>query len=660
MANKSAKNKKPEILAPAGGRDSFLAALAAGADAVYCGLKQFSARMAADNFTIEELAALARLARDRGVRVYAALNSLIKPEELQDAGELVLRLKREVRPDALIIQDLGMLSLAAQTGFKGEIHFSTLANVSFPSAVKLVRSFPNVTRVVLPREFSIDEIKAMSEACPKGLSLEVFVHGALCYGVSGRCYWSSFLGGKSGLRGRCVQPCRRIYSQGKHRGRFFSCQDLWLDVLAKVLFDVPAVSGLKIEGRKKGPHYVYYTTAAYKLLRDNPDDNQAKKDALSLLENALGRKATHYGFLPQRPWNPIDTDTHTGSGKMMGIIQGPRLKPYLEPREDLLAGDLLRVGYEDESWHRVMRMPKSVPKKGRFYLNLTEKERPANTTPVFLIDRREPELAAEMKKLEQSLENIGQEAKNPSKFKLSLPQRKIHQQPSVEMEVLRALPEEQLFGNDVGIWLSPDMNPSAMPFSNRIWWWLPPVIWPDAEDSLKKVIRGALDKGFKRFVLNAPWQMNFFPPGKKIIAWAGPFCNVSNELAVENLAALGFSGVIVSPELGKKDYTRLPARSPLALGAVIYGNWPLCISRVVSDSLKENSLFKSPRGEFAWVSSMDENYWVFPDWVIDLTGHEETLKNLGYRMFVRIKEPVPEGIKMKKRPGKWNWDIGLK
>ncbi|MFP4668224.1 MAG: peptidase U32 family protein [Desulfobacterales bacterium] len=660
MANKSVKNKKPEILAPAGDRESFLAALAAGADAVYCGLKQFSARMAAENFEIDELARLTRLAREKGVRVYTALNSLIKPDELQEAGELVFRLKRDVRPDAFIIQDLAMLSLTAQAGYKGEIHFSTLSNVSFPSAVKLAHSFPNVTRVVLPREFSIDEIKEMSAACPGGMSLEVFVHGALCYGVSGRCYWSSFLGGKSGLRGRCVQPCRRIYSQGKQRARFFSCQDLWLDVLTKVLLDVPAVSGFKIEGRKKGPHYVYYTTAAYKLIRDNPDDNQAKKDALSLLENALGRSATHYWFLPQRPWNPIDTDTHTGSGKMMGRIQGPRLKPYLEPREELFSGDLLRIGYEDESWHRVMRMPKSVPKKGRFYLNLSEKERPANTTPVFLIDRREPELAGEIKKFEQELEKPRAEAKKPLKFKPSMPQRIIHQQPSVAMEVMRGLPENQTSGNDIGVWLSKETNPREIPFSNRIWWWLPPVIWPEAEPVIKRAVGMAVDKGFKRFVLNAPWQMSLFPPGKKITAWAGPFCNVSNELAVENLALLGFSGVIVSPELGGKDYTRLPARSPLPLGAVIYGNWPLCISRVVSESLAENRLFKSPRGEFAWAGRMDDNYWVFPDWVVDLTEHEDTLKNLGYRMFVRITEPVPEGIRMKKRPGKWNWDIGLK
>ena len=108
----------------------------------------------------------------------------------------------------------------------------------------------------------------MAAQCPDDLGLEVFVHGALCYAVSGRCYWSSYLGGKSGLRGRCVQPCRRFYHQKSQNGRFFSCYDLSIDVLVKVMLDIPAIHAWKIEGRKKGPHYVYYTTRAYQLLRD--------------------------------------------------------------------------------------------------------------------------------------------------------------------------------------------------------------------------------------------------------------------------------------------------------------------------------------------------------------------------------------------------------
>ena len=125
-------------------------------------------------------------------------------------------------------------------------------------------------------------------ACPKDLKLETFIHGALCYGVSGRCYWSSYYGGKSGLRGRCVQPCRRLYTQGGESARFFSCSDLSVDVLVKVLMSIPEVTTWKIEGRKKGPHYVFYTVKAYQMLRDHGKDPKIKKDALAMLERGTG------------------------------------------------------------------------------------------------------------------------------------------------------------------------------------------------------------------------------------------------------------------------------------------------------------------------------------------------------------------------------------
>ena len=140
----------PQILAPAGNKASFLAALAAGADAVYCGLKQLSARMEAKNFTLEELAGLTDLAHAQGARVYVTLNTLIKPDELNPAGKLLDDLNRHVHPDALIIQDLALIELARQTGFSGELHLSTLANASFGAALSLIRRIPGVTGSCFP------------------------------------------------------------------------------------------------------------------------------------------------------------------------------------------------------------------------------------------------------------------------------------------------------------------------------------------------------------------------------------------------------------------------------------------------------------------------------------------------------------------------------
>ncbi|MBU4054487.1 MAG: U32 family peptidase, partial [Proteobacteria bacterium] len=336
--------QKPAILAPAGNKEAFMAAIAAGADAVYCGLKQFSARKEAKNFALEELNRLTRFAHEKGVGVYIAINALLKTGEIQKAALLVAQLEKYVKPDALIIQDLSLVQIARSVGFSGEIHFSTLANVSFPSALKMADQKMGIHRVVVPRELNIDEIKMMAASCSPNLQLEVFVHGALCYGVSGRCYWSSFLGGKSGLKGECVQPCRRQYAQKDQSAKFFSCRDLSLDVLVKVLLNIKEIAAWKIEGRKKGPHYVYYTTQAYKLLRDEAGDPQTKKTAVQLLERALGRPGTHFFFLPQRPYNPVEIQGQTGSGLLIGKITGEQSAVLLKPLEALLPGDLLRIG----------------------------------------------------------------------------------------------------------------------------------------------------------------------------------------------------------------------------------------------------------------------------------------------------------------------------
>ncbi|MFH1993685.1 MAG: peptidase U32 family protein [Pseudomonadota bacterium] len=658
--NKSQHNTlKPLILAPAGNRASFLAALAAGADAVYCGLKDFSARMETKNFSVEELAPLTRLAHDKGVKVYVTFNSLLKPAEPDVAGRLIEQLGKLVKPDALIIQDLAFVELARQTGYTGELHLSTLANVSFPAALKLIRKELGVNRVVVPRELSIDEIKAMASACPKGLDLEVFVHGALCYGVSGRCYWSSYLGGKSGLRGRCVQPCRRRYTQDGQPGRFFSCQDLSLDVLVKVLLSVPEVRAWKIEGRKKGPHYVFHTVQAYRMLRDQGGDPQVKKTAIELLDHALGRTGTHYNFLPQRPQNPVKIDTQTGSGLLVGTIKGTRDKPFMVAGEELLPGDILRIGYEDEPWHGKNNIKRYVPPKGRLFLKFLAKDRPVKGTPVFLTDRREKALEDMITKLEGELGKISSPVKAVSTFNARLLKRSAKRSLAVELRVYRKLdtkkPQDQ-----TGLWLSiKEQIPISKGLATRLWWWLPPVIWPDDEPKIKELVNLILNKGGQNFVLNAPWQTALFPVPKGLNLWAGPFCNPANPLAVQSLASLGFNGVIVSPELGREDILVLPKHSPLPVGIVISGNWPLCVSRVISENLKTDQPVTSPKGEQAWVRKYDSDFWVYPNWKLDIRADQDLLQKAGYSLFVHLIEPLPKEMNLKKRPGLWNWELNL-
>ena len=653
----------PEILAPAGNQDAFLAALAAGADAVYCGLKRFSARMAAVNFDMDTLADLTRLAHNQGTQVFVTLNTLVRPEEITGVGRLLEQLERWVGPDAIIVQDLALIALARQVGYSGEVHLSTLANVTFAKALAVIKKDLGVDRVVLPRELNIDEIKACDKVCPDGMGLEVFVHGALCYAVSGRCYWSSYLGGKSGLRGRCVQPCRRVYTQDRHRGRLFACQDLSIDVLGKVLKTVPSIRAWKIEGRKKGAHYVYHTVKAYRLLRDHAGRKEswakAKKEAEQLLDLALGRPGTHYNLLPQRPQNPLSPDTQTGSGYFLGRLKGTAAKPWLRPRIDLLPGDMVRLGYEDEPGHATLKLTSFTPRGGRMTLKPIQPHRFRKSAAVFLIDRRDKALQRKLARLGGELKRFAHVRRIASVFRVKLPRGMRKKVTNHHLRVYRQWPPPRHKGR-VGMWLSPlavEKCPGRK--MGHVWWWLPPVVWPTDEGRWGELVQQVVRHGGTHFMVNAPGQTAFFDRPQDLHIWAGPFSNAANPLAIETYRRQGLKGVVVGPELGQEDYLQLPKHSPLPLGIVLAGNWPLCVSRTIPEHLRDGHAFTSPKGELAWVRRYENDWWLYPNWRLDLMPFQGMLERAGYHLMVHLQERVPSKIKLKRRPGLWNWKLSL-
>jgi putative protease len=172
-------------------------------------------------------------------------------------------------------------------------------------------------------------------------------------------------------------------------------------------------------------------------------------------------------------------------------------------------------------------------------------------------------------------------------------------------------------------------------------------------------VKLAIKKGGRHFVLNAPWQIAFFKKRKGLKLWAGPFCNLANPLAIASADAMGFSGAVVSPELGGEDYLQLPRYSPIPLGIVVAGNWPLCVARSLAEDVRQNKAFTSPKGEQAWVTRHGPDHWVYPSWKLDLQVHKKALQKAGYTLFVELIEPIPKGLKIKKREGLWNWRIKL-
>ena len=265
------RSQPPEILAPAGGRPQLRAAIEAGADAVYFGLSRFNARARAANFAPEELGEIMAELHGRGVQGFVTLNTLVYDDELADIAAYVA-LIAEQRVDAVIVQDLGLVSLIREVAPGLPIHGSTQMTVTSAESARLVGRL-GCERVVLGRELSIREIREVAGAT--SLELEVFVHGALCVSYSGQCFSSEAWGGRSANRGQCAQACRLPYTMvvdGEPRDLgdvryLLSPQDLSGVQHVPALIEA-GVACLKIEGRLKGPEYVAATTAMYRKAVD--------------------------------------------------------------------------------------------------------------------------------------------------------------------------------------------------------------------------------------------------------------------------------------------------------------------------------------------------------------------------------------------------------
>ncbi|OGR05544.1 MAG: hypothetical protein A2520_02250 [Deltaproteobacteria bacterium RIFOXYD12_FULL_53_23] len=338
-----------ELLAPAGTIEAFEAAVESGADAIYIGAPAFNARALARHFSLAEVAAMIDHAHKNRVKVYLAMNSLMKEVEIGKAVEELAALE-ELKADALIIQDLGIYYLASKF-FPGlRLHASTLMGAHNSLNVRQFAEM-GFKRVVLAREMTLSEIGQIHQQCP--VELEVFVHGALCFAYSGLCLFSSYLGGKSGLRGRCVQPCRRRYtwggkgrSPGAPAGYLFSMNDLaGLELIPQLR--QAGVSSLKIEGRMRSAQYVASVVKAYRLALDNPATPAVLAEAKELLEQAMGRKAS-LGYFKKAQPTDIIAPQHSGN---IGLFLGKTEKvtsnrAQMTLKEPLRVGDRLRIHQE--------------------------------------------------------------------------------------------------------------------------------------------------------------------------------------------------------------------------------------------------------------------------------------------------------------------------
>jgi len=648
-------NKPPELLAPAGGAEHFFAALEAGADAVYMGLPGANARNLAKEARLAEIGAMIAHGRARGKKFYLAANSLILQKEIKELLK-TLALVTELAPDALIVQDLGLLRLIREHFPTLVCHASTLMTAHSAASARMFARL-GCKRVVLARELTVAEIAGICQNAP--LEIEVFIHGAMCFAYSGLCLFSSYLGGKSGLRGQCVQPCRRAYRIGagdgarqKDKGGYlFSMNDL------SGLEAIPAlrqagVAALKIEGRQRSAHYVATVVAAYRRVLD-ADPAFAENiinEARELLAGAMTRKTGDGYFFSPRPDKAI-TPWHSGNlGRYLGrmaaaktrhaddlpplrlaapLAVGDRLRLHLEPSGERLAFTLkeLRLAGREVSAGKtgdeVTLRPPKLPEGGWRSIDcyLVDKTQETKELPALPLRAVEKKLQAvetakrvwlqdlarrllpapatareEAGRKKPRTQGGGKTSSLPLPWWLRLDTAEILKQP------LPGQAEAVVF--DVNPRLMRQAEALARRFGvERLIAALPPIIFDGERQKYEGVLKQLRRLGLFRLQLGHIGQLAQFDLGRWRLAADYTF-NLMNALALEQAAALGFASLQLAIELDKDNLRQAiqafkngSGGRRSQLGLTIYG-WPaLFTARLSAPFFAVEKPIISPKNE---------------------------------------------------------------
>ncbi len=587
--NMSCLEKRAEILAPAGSFDSVVAAVRCGADAVYLGAKNFSARASAQNFSIEELRQTVIFCHERGVKVYLTLNTSVYDKELKEAAELITASAR-LGIDALIVSDLGIVSLAREICPELPLHASTQMCIQSTEGVLAAKKL-GFERAVLAREMSRQEI---SDAVKNGgIETEVFVHGALCMSVSGQCYLSSVLGKRSGNRGRCAQPCRLNFSLENNNANYvLSLKDLSLSKHLKEL-DSMGVTSLKIEGRMKRPEYV---AAAVSLVRAELS-GETDEEILELSRDIFSRSGFTEGyFLSQIDKKMFGfrskEDAESSKAAIPRIHERYRREAQRVPvsaKLSILENEPIDLTLSDasNSVTAVSVNPEISVNKAISEEEAKEKISKLGSTPFYLKEFKAnigknlfvpPSVLNSLRRevCDKLLEMRGKikplETFEPSDFKTQRAKEK--QKVYARFESFKQLennyafcdmailPYNEIIKNRDKVKANSAAELDRCSFSND----------KNIENTLEKLkalqIKWVCIQNISQIELAVKH-------GFKILC--GPFMNVYNSRALNELSRLGVNEAVASFELSSKSLNNL--NSPIPFGALVYGYLPLMITR---------------------------------------------------------------------------------
>ncbi|MCE1206115.1 MAG: U32 family peptidase [Spirochaetia bacterium] len=638
--------KRVELLAPAGSPEALDAALGEGADAVYLGLRSFNARMRSSNFAFNQFEAAVQVCRDKLKKIYVTVNTVFEEREADRMYQLLEYLDR-IKPDGIIVQDLGVVKMV-RDHFPGlALHASTQMNVASSRGTNFL-SRNGFKRAVLARELTLDEIRTIRQNT--SLELEVFVHGALCVSASGLCLFSSYLGGKSANRGACTQACRRLYESETGKGYYFSPDDLQLIDYIPDLIEA-GIESFKIEGRMKSAEYVGTVVSAYRHLIDSwqIDRERALVKAKAILQSDFARTKTSF-FIPGGNPDYIHPDQAGGTGIHLGRIRDIRVIDderwaLMGSFDGLSEGDSIRIHRSDDSGRITAKIKGVKPQTNGMLLKIEGDWR--QNDDVYLI-----QTASMARRYKPVLPN------NLDRFR-SFPSRHLAPRPQFTMPVsskknslpdgfyaligkvadlhavLAVRPQKAMILFDKLNAESMRKNEQTLPFKReRLVLWLDPY-FPESDASwLEPELDYWISRGVKQIVINNLGHFSILR-GKDIELIAGPWLYAFNTWSSAFLFDQGVKYLIPPMEISKQDLQKLvEAFHPGAVMPIVFSYPSLFRIRGDLTARYDSKRFMDRDGLSYTLSGRRDYNVLVPDQPFSILDRTPFLRKEGFTKFI--------------------------
>ena len=684
--------QKIELLAPAGSPEALDAAVGEGADAVYLGLKNFNARMRSANFTYSQFESALRSMHRMGKKIYVTVNTVFEQREADRMYQL-LKYLAAIGPDALIVQDFGVIAMV-RSEFPGlKLHASTQMNIAGSRGANFLSKY-GVSRVVLARELCLEELR--NTRTETNLELEVFVHGALCVSASGICLFSSYLGGKSANRGMCAQACRRLFNRNDSgSGYYFSPGDLQL------LERLPELAGaginaLKIEGRMKSADYVGAVVSAYRMVLDAIHEGneekiqESKRQGPNILRNDFARPKTQFYFNDSLadpggwlnpaqdggtgiPLGAIVKIMGAGSANIGGTHMGDTCRALVSPAAGIVpaAGDSVRLHRSDDSERVSHKLafaePAAAGESGNAGYWISVPQGFGAGDRVYLIQtksmsrRYAPVIA---RNASHSASGRGPGREKAPFVELNIKQGKSGAALPEGLYVAVSRPEDlYIIQSDRPVRVILNLsqknaarllaaNKPPLPFKpSEIILTLDPYFPQTFPQIMAEEIEQLIEKGYRQFVLNNPGHFSLFRGRndariRDAVLIAGPWLYIFNTWSLSFVSSLGVDGFISPLENNRQNlekilgenYSRGKGRPAGKLRSkffiTVFARPPLFNIRADIGKIYNFNSFADNRGEKFLLAASREGSYIYPEKPFSITDKIPFLKEAGFGRFI--------------------------